>query len=88
MRAYEEGRERGKRTTKMIRGLEHLSCGDGLIEPGLFSMEKTPRRPHCSLAVLKGSLTGEMYMDSLTGSAVVGQVVIALNYKRVDLDYI
>jgi len=43
--------------TKMIRGLEHLSCEErlrvGAVQPG---EEKAPGRPYCGLSVLKGGL--------------------------------
>ena len=66
-----------RRATKMLRGLEHLSCEDrlrvGVVQPG---EEKAPGRPYSSLQVSKG-----VYKKAGEGlfTRVIGQGVMALS---------
>jgi len=55
----------------------------GAVQPG---EEKAPDRSYCGLSILKGSLQEMMGTDFLVGPVVIGQRVMVLKSKRVDLD--
>jgi len=72
-----------RRATKMIQGIEHLSCKDRLRELELLCLEK--RRPWGDLRAAFWYPKGKKGTDSLAGSVVIGQGEMVSSLKMVDL---
>ena len=66
-----------RRPVKIIKGLEHLSCEERLVELCLSSLEK--RRLEGDTAAFKASTISKRRTHLFLGLTVIGQGVIALN---------